>query len=240
MSTPQVRRTPGVREELLAPRLIAVSVRGLSCSGSADADADPVAGVDLDILAGTLSFVTPSRPGRTVTLCLTGALTPDSGTILVPSPPDGGLSAPGDAWQAAAAHLDPDDASEVQGVLAAFDRPANRVARRFGLTTPGTRRVKDLPRHLAILLRVAAALDRTPDVLTVDASAGELRDEEGEALLGGLRELVDLEGRTIILVLDTGPAATHQRYADNVVTLEHEATAGLQRLRTQEGQGTSC
>lgn len=219
MSTPQVRRTPGVREELHAPRLTAVSVRGLSCSGSADADADPIAGVDLDILAGTLSFVTPSRPARTVALCLTGALTPDSGTILVPSPPDGELSAPGDAWQATAAHLDPDDASEVQAVLARFGRPADRVARRFGLNAPGTRRVKDLPWHLAILLSVAAALDRTPDVLTVDASTGELRDEEGEAMVAGLRELVDLEGRTIILTLDAGPAATHQRYADNMVSL---------------------
>ena len=106
------------------------------------------------------------------------------------------------------------------------------VAARVGLSDRLRHRPAELSGGQQQRVAVARALVTRPEVLFADEPTGALDIRTGRDVLGLLRELVDEEGQTVVMVTHDPAAAT---YADRVVLLADGRVAGtLERPDTDE------
>ncbi|QKE83122.1 hypothetical protein [Arthrobacter sp. NEB 688] len=221
-STP-VRTGQRVRPELPATRVVALVVSDLAVAGAPERAAATLHGARFEVEAGTVTVLTPARAGRTVVLCLTGQLARSGGTVETgdgPSRRDVATT----SWQLAVTH-DPDPAgpapdTTAADLLAGAGRGAARAAARLGLTPVLQQPVAGLDPAERTLLGVALALADGPDVVALEHPAARLDADDLGRVLDAVRDLVDVDGRTVLLVedLDRLPAAVHP-LVDAVVEL---------------------
>ncbi|WP_030527220.1 hypothetical protein LG324_01775 [Phycicoccus jejuensis] len=218
-STP-VRTGPRVRPELPATRVVALLVNDLDVAGAPERAAATLEGTRFEVEAGTVTVLTPARAGRTVVLCLTGQLARAGGTVET-----GDGSSRRDvattSWQLVVTDdPDPADGSTAADLLAVAGRGAVRAAARLGLTAVLDRPVAALDPADRTLLGVALALAGGPDVVALDEPAARLDSDGLGRVLDAVRDLVDVDGRTVVVVeeLDRLPATTHP-LVDAVVEL---------------------
>lgn len=218
-STP-TRTGPRVRPELPATRVVALVASDLDVAGTPERAEATVHGARFEVEAGTVTVLTPARAGRTVVLCLTGRLARSGGTVRTGDGPSRRDVAE-TTWQLAVTR-DPDPAEDVAAtdLLAGAGRGALRAAARLGLTGALDRPVAALDPADRALLGVALALAGGPDVVVLDEPAGRLDSDDVGRVLDAVRDLVDVDGRTVLLVedLDRLPAAVRP-LVDAVVDL---------------------
>lgn len=218
-STP-TRTGPRVRPELPATRVVALVASDLDVAGAPERAEATLHGARFEVEAGTVTVLTPARAGRTVVLCLTGRLARSGGTVRTGDGPSRRDVAE-TTWQLAVTH-DPDPAEDVAAtdLLAGAGRGAVRAAARLGLTGALDRPVAALDPADRALLGVALALAGGPDVVALDEPAGRLDSDDVGRVLDAVRDLVDVDGRTVLLVedLDRLPAAVRP-LVDAVVDL---------------------
>ena len=121
-----------------------------------------------------------------------------------------------------------------------FDK--NERARRLLASVGLAGREDELPSRLSggeqQRVAIARALVTRPEVLFADEPTGALDIRTGRDVLALLRELVDQEGQTVVMVTHDPAAAT---YADRVILLDQGrlvASDSPQGLRTTTGSAT--
>jgi putative ABC transport system ATP-binding protein len=97
------------------------------------------------------------------------------------------------------------------------------VAARVGLTERLRHRPSQLSGGQQQRVAIARALVTRPEVLFADEPTGALDIRTGRDVLGLLRELVDHEGQTVVMVTHDPAAAT---YADRIILLADGQIAG--------------
>jgi putative ABC transport system ATP-binding protein len=97
------------------------------------------------------------------------------------------------------------------------------VAARVGLDTRLRHRPAELSGGQQQRVAIARALVSRPEVLFADEPTGALDIRTGRSVLALLRELVDQEGQTVVMVTHDPAAAT---YADRVILLADGQIAG--------------
>jgi putative ABC transport system ATP-binding protein len=97
------------------------------------------------------------------------------------------------------------------------------VATRVGLDTRLRHRPAELSGGQQQRVAIARALVSRPEVLFADEPTGALDIRTGRSVLALLRELVDQEGQTVVMVTHDPAAAT---YADRVILLADGRIAG--------------
>lgn len=190
-------------------------------------------GVDLDVLPGTFTAVMgPSGSGKSTLLqCAAGLDRPTSGTVEVGGTELTGLSERrltllrrdriGFVFQSFNLVPSLTAAQNVALPLRLAGRPPSRARVREALAAVGLdARARHLPSRLSggqqQRVSLARALITRPAVLFGDEPTGALDTTTGRAVLVMLRELVDREGLTLIMVTHDPAAAS---YADRVLFL---------------------
>ena len=80
--------------------------------------------------------------------------------------------------------------------------PSRRAAERLGLGPMLTSFVNELDAPHRILLGFAAALGPNPDIVALDDPASDLDDHQVAQVMDAVRDLVDVEGRTVLIASD--------------------------------------
>jgi putative ABC transport system ATP-binding protein len=190
-------------------------------------------GVDLDVLPGTfIAVMGPSGSGKSTLLqCAAGLDRPTSGTVEVGGTELTGLSERrltllrrdriGFVFQSFNLVPSLTAAQNVALPLRLAGRPPSRARVREALAAVGLdARARHLPSRLSggqqQRVALARALITRPAVLFGDEPTGALDTTTGRAVLVMLRELVDREGLTLIMVTHDPAAAS---YADRVLFL---------------------
>ncbi|MBR7742511.1 hypothetical protein KC207_04315 [Phycicoccus sp. BSK3Z-2] len=215
----------GRRERPALPRagVVALRVDGLSADGDATRDSATVTDVGFGVEAGSVVLLTPAGAGRTVVLCLTGELPRRSGRVESGS---GAARREVDdtAWRAVLGRVPgpPETPADtpVGTVLDERGEAARRMAARLGVTVDAGTHVGDLDPADGILLGVAVALADDPDVVAVDLRGPTRVVAHAATVLDAVRDVVDVDGRTVLVVADAGALdAAALRLVDEVVEL---------------------
>ncbi|MGB3186980.1 MAG: hypothetical protein WBG36_02995 [Ornithinimicrobium sp.] len=209
-----------VRPELPAQRIVTLVVRDLSVAGDEDLDAAPVDGAHFQMEVGTLVLIGPAATGRSVVLCLSGRLVRRRGVVETGAGPH--RRPLGDTPWRLVVSLPPEPSATSVEAIVADAGPAGRgAARRLGLGATFDRRVDTLDPPHRILLGVARALGEGPDIVALDNPGAHLEPAELSAVVEALRDLVDIEGRTVLLVSDLDVIPSNlRRLLDHVVDCE--------------------
>lgn len=208
-----------------------------------------VAGIDLDVRAGTIfGIVGPNGAGKTTTLSMvTGLLRPDAGTVIVHG---------ADVWQ------DPAAAKRQMGVLPdrlrLFDRltgsqllfyagvlrglPADTVRERigqlsssFGLDEALARLVADYSAGMTKKLSLAAALIHSPRMLVLDEPFESVDPVSAANIIEILRKYVAAGGT---VVLSSHSMDLIERVCDSVAIIVEGAVLASGTVKKVRGSGT--
>jgi len=238
-------RTPAVR---LHPEAV-VSARGLvKTYGKGDATVRALAGVDLDVAPARFTAVMgPSGSGKSTLMHLMAGLdTPTAGSVLVDGVDLARLSDRkltqlrrdriGFVFQSfnLVPTLTARENIELPSMLAGrkVDRRwLDRVVRTTGLGDRLRHRPSELSGGQQQRVAVARALAAKPAVVFADEPTGNLDSRSGADVLGFLRDAVDSDGQTIVMVTHDPNAAS---YADEVVFLADGRVVDLLLAPTTE------
>ncbi len=190
-----------VRSELPVQRVVTLVVCDLEAPGDPARAAAPVRGVRFEVEAGSIALLTPARAGRTVILCLAGDLPRTAGTV---ETGDGHARHHIEAtsWHLAVSSTPMPSKTMAGDIVAAAGPPSRRAAERLGLGPMLTSFVNELDAPHRILLGFAAALGPNPDIVALDDPASDLDDHQVAQVMDAVRDLVDVEGRTVLIASD--------------------------------------
>ena len=228
----------------LAPPLTspAIALRGVQkVYGKGDGAVVALDGVDLDIPPGSFTAIMgPSGSGKSTFLHVAAGLDrPTSGTVALAGTELAGLSERkltilrreriGFVFQAF--NLMPSlTVTQNIGLPLRLDgRRARRsdvreVAARVGLEKRLRHRPAQLSGGQQQRVAIARALITRPEVVFADEPTGALDTRTGRAILALLREVVDADGHTVVMVTHDPTAAA---YADRVILLADGRIAGM-------------
>lgn len=214
-----------VRPELPVTRVVALAVRDLDVAGAPERACATLTGAGLEVEAGTITLLTPARAGRTIVLCLAGDLARQAGDLETGDGP-ARRSVESTSWHLTVSRAPHASHARAGELLADAGRAAPRAAERLGLGPVLDRAVAELDPAQRVLLGVALALADGPDVVALDDPAGRLDLADLARVLDAVRDLVDVDGRTVLVVGDLDDLPPILRGAlDDVIELGRFADA---------------
>ncbi|HEY9290029.1 MAG TPA: ABC transporter ATP-binding protein [Microlunatus sp.] len=237
-----------------------ISARQLSMTyGTGGIAAHALAGVDLDIEAGSLAIMGPSGSGKTTLLhCLAGIVRPTGGTVTLHGQQ---LSAMSDRERTALRRRDFGFVFQSGQLLA--ELPANEnvalplmldgmkhqqaitradtYLRMIGLAGMEIRRPGELSGGQAQRVAIARALVAEPAVVFADEPTGALDQQTGQDVMGVLVGATARAGAALVVVThDPGVARNCDRtivMRDGRIVAEHHAPAGRPQERPMQPAG---
>lgn len=229
MNLPYLERVDG-------GRMVVVMARDVGTGGNGGG-LEPFEGLDLDIVAGTLTVLTPLERGRTAMRCLSGGLAATRGVVHRPTIDAEG--APDQRWVILSDRphaVDPNGATGVAVLPLIAPGPAGPVGRperdADTDTEPGALDALDAldapaeARYGAVVESLTAALGSAPDVLGLDDPFAGLTAPRAADLLRRLQEFVVVQGRTLVVASD--PAFLPQnRWSSSCRTVEVPPPGGF-------------
>ncbi|GIL36322.1 hypothetical protein [Phycicoccus sp. DTK01] len=214
-------RGPRVRPELPLARVVTLEVHDLSVDPGPDGSR--LHGLDLELRAGTLTVATPAAPARTLARVLVGDLPGRDGDLVTGQGRTRRRLAT-TSWTALAARTPPTTGRPTVEVLGQGGLAAIRLGVHLGLGPLLDRPLAVLDAADRTLVGLALALAAAPDLVVLDLPAAGLDPEGRRRVLEALRDLVDVEGRTVLVVASTDHLdADVVALVDDVVRLEPSA-----------------
>ncbi|YAL83254.1 hypothetical protein ACMYYO_00160 [Dermacoccaceae bacterium W4C1] len=193
-----------LRQALPRRTVAGVRLSRLTIPGDPDRGAAEVRDVELSVTVGSLAVLSPACAGRSVLLYLAGSIT---GTRAAPeqvrSAPPPVVCRIASAVPSGSRAGDLDDPS------------AARTARLLGIESDTPDPAHSDPVD-AVLAGIVEALAEPSDILAIEEPLHDLAEDQSLRLAQAARELVDTQGRTVLMVGDV------DRMSDRIVDLFDE------------------